>query len=229
MKKLLCLLGAITTSPLFAGQMGEINTVPQHLTYVFIGGGYYSGIYQKLDADYEAGVLDSMGTYNLNTSNGYGQIGIGTEAHIDTFVFDHQVSVIKLGGAKTFYSPHSSNSLKQEIDFGYDFMPKMNIVKQLYAYGILGAHYARFKYEKNPLTAPGIVFNSAKDQIGFNLGAGLNYQINPNIIVGVKYQHLQYSTVKIRGSSDALHGIDAEQFTPAFNLIGADLRYYWDN
>ncbi|MDF1645561.1 MAG: hypothetical protein P1U61_01080 [Legionellaceae bacterium] len=108
-------------------------------------------------------------------------------------------------------------------------MPKMDILEKLSAYGILGVHYARFKYEKNPLTPLGIVFNNIKDQIGFNLGAGFYYLINSNIMVGVKYQHLQYNHVNIRGSSTAEHGIDVEQFTPAFNLVGADLRFYWDN
>ncbi len=85
-------------------------------------------MYQKVDADYDRGALGSMETYDLNTSNGYGQIGIGTRSHIDTFIFDHQVSVIKLGSTKTFYSPRSANKLKQNIDFGYDFMPKMDLV-----------------------------------------------------------------------------------------------------
>ncbi|MCH9755595.1 MAG: outer membrane beta-barrel protein [Gammaproteobacteria bacterium] len=228
MKKSFCLLWALAASPVFAGQMGDIPPPLQHSTYVFIGGGYYSGMYQKLDADYEDGALESMGTFDLNTSNGYGQIGIGTGSRIDRFIFDHQISVIKLGGSNMFYSPHSTNKLKQNIDFGYDFMPKMDILEKLYAYGILGVHYAQFKYEKNPLIAPGIVFNNLKEQIGFNLGVGLNYQISPHFVLGVKYQHLQYNAVKIRGSSNAEHEIDAEQFKPAFNLVGADLRYYWD-
>ncbi|MDF1645560.1 MAG: hypothetical protein P1U61_01075 [Legionellaceae bacterium] len=99
----------VITTPAFSGSMGEVNTTPQHPTYAFIGGGYYSGIYQKLDEDFENGTLESMATYDLKTSNGYGQIGIGTQSRIDKFVFDHQLSVLKLGGSNTFTSPRSKN------------------------------------------------------------------------------------------------------------------------
>lgn len=218
----------LSASPTFAGQMGEPNKDTSYPSYAFIGGGYYNGLYQKIDTDFENGALDTMSAYDLRTSNGYTQIGLGTRSHINTFRFDHQVSVIKLWGDNFFYSPHSTNRLRQNIDFGYDFMPLMNIIQPLYAYGLLGVHYAQFKYQKNPLVTPGITFNHAKDQIGFNLGAGLNYALTPNVVIGVKYQHLQYNSTKVQASSNAEHAIDAETFTPAFNLVGADLRFYWD-
>jgi opacity protein-like surface antigen len=212
----------------FAGQMGAVATEPHQPTYVFIGGGYYSSMYQKVDADYSNGGLDSMTAYDLSNSYGYGQLGVGTQSRIDRFVFDHQLSVSKLGDAEAFISARSTNKLRQRIDFGYDFMPKMTLVDQLSAYGILGAHYARFSYQKKPLESGGVVFDNQKEQLGFDLGAGFYYEINSNFTLGVKYQHLQYSTVKIRGTNAAETIVDVESFTPAFNLIGVDLRYYWN-
>jgi opacity protein-like surface antigen len=226
MKKSCALLLFLITPTAFAGQMGEIST--PNTSYIFINGGYYGSMYQKLDADYEDGLLETMTASDAAHSDGYGQIGIGTESRINQFVFDQQLSVLKLGGSNVFTSPHSSNKFKQNIDFGYDFMPKIALFKQLNAYGLLGVHYAQFKYEKKPLNGTGVYFNHLKDQIGFNLGAGFNYQMNPNFILGVKYQHLQYNRAKVYGSSAANTAIDAEQFTPAFNLVGAELRYYWD-
>ena len=69
-------------------------------------------------------------------------------------------------------------------------------------------------------------FNNYNDQIGFNLGAGLNYQVKSNIVVGIKYQHLQYQNFQINGANPALTSIDIQQITPSFNLVGAELRYY---
>lgn len=196
--------------------------------YIFAGGGYYGGIYQKLDLDYDDGLLETMTSSDAAHSDGYGQIGIGAGRSIDKFVFDHQLSVLKLGGANLFNSPHSHNKFQQQIDFGYDFMPKIDLVEKLSAYGILGVHYARFKYEKNPLAgSTGVTFNHLKDQIGFNLGAGFNYQINNDFVLAIKYQHLQYARVSVYASTPTGSVIDAEQFKPAYNLIGADLRYYW--
>ena len=108
-------------------------------------------------------------------------------------------------------------------------MPKLSLFQKLEAYGILGAHYARFVYQKFPVSvAPTITaFNIHSDQIGFNLGAGLNYHINPNVVLGIKYQHLQYASVQVNGVNPALTNTIVENITPCFNLVGVELRYYW--
>lgn len=225
MKKQGCLLGMLLPLTVVAGQMGPEPS--PNKSYAFIAGGYYSGLYQKVDTDYDDAVLESMTSADTSHSDGYGQVGVGMATQIDKFVFDHQLSILKLGGTNRFTSPHSTNALKQNIDFGYDFLPKIDLFKQFYGFGILGVHYGRFQYEKEPRLGPGVAFNIRKDQIGFDLGAGINYQINEHFTIGAKYQHLQYKSIKVSGTSSASNEIDAEQFTPAFNLVGGLLRYYW--
>jgi hypothetical protein len=112
MKKAVLLLSLITSSSVFSGQMGKNAPEPKHTSYIFAGGGYYGGIYEKLDLDYDDGLLETMTSSDAAHSDGYGQIGIGAGTSIDKFVFDHQLSVLKLGGANLFNSPHSHNKFQ---------------------------------------------------------------------------------------------------------------------
>jgi len=153
---------------------------------------------------------------------------LGSSAHIGSLAFDHQLSVAKLGDSVRFKTGRSNISnwrLTQNVDFGYDWMPKLNVLDKLTAYGILGAHYARFMYQKTTLSQTSTRFNNHKDQIGFNLGAGLFYALCPQLDVGVKYQHWQYGSTQVSGVNLAATSIDVEDIKPAFNLIGAELRY----
>jgi opacity protein-like surface antigen len=227
MKTVFSILSLAAFFPAFAGGMGSQET-SMGTTYLFIGGGYYTGQYQSNYTNYFGGALTTQQSFNNSISNnGYGQIGLGTGAKIGSFLFDHQFAIGKLGGSDTFNALNSNWYYKQTIDYGYDFMPKVSLWDSLNAYGILGAHYARFTYQKNPFPASATTFNNGKDQIGFNLGAGFNYRITPNFAVGIKYQHWQYGSIQINGANPAATSIDIENIIPAFNLAGIELRYYW--
>lgn len=227
MKKILSLLFTVAVLPAFAGEMGSQET-SLGKSYVMIGGGYYSGDYQSNYTNTASGISLQQ-TFNNKMSNGYGQIGLGTGAQIGSFIFDHQVSVGKLGSSETFDTADSHYSYNQNFDFGYDLMPKMNLLQSVNAYGILGVHYARFLYKKTPFNylEGTSAFNNQKDQLGFNLGVGLTYQVTSNFVAGVKYQHWQYQSTQIHAINGDSTVVDIEDVTPVFNLVGVELRYYW--
>jgi opacity protein-like surface antigen len=220
------LLFAATALPVFAGQMGPVET-SMGQTYIMIGGGYYAGQYQSNFTRHDSGILTIQQSFDDAHSSGYGQLGLGTNADFGPFMFDHQISVNKLWGTESFSTASSLYEYKQTVDFGYDFMPKMKLFQSLSAYGILGAHYARFHYSKATDVAAATSFDANKDQLGINLGAGLNYQINANFAVGVKYQHWQYQETQVQGTNALVTQVDRENITPTFNLVGVELRYYW--
>lgn len=228
MKTSIALLCSVIATPIFAGSMGDVSSSMANSTYVSIGGGYYGADYRSNYTNYTLGALTTEQSFNDTNTNGYGQLGLGASAQIGSWVFDHQVSIAKLGGSDKFTTGSSNWSHTQNVDFGYDLMPKMSLLEKINAYGILGAHYARFTNKKIPfvVSSTPTEFNNYNDQVGFNLGAGLSYQVNPNVLVGIKYQHLQYQSFQINGANPALTVIDIQQITPSYNLIGAELRYY---
>lgn len=225
MKASIALLVSITALPVFAGEMAGAHASP-HTTYVAIGGGYYGSNDQANYTNYTLGSLTAQQSFNDTNTSGYGQLGLGSSAQLGGFEFDHQLSIGKLGDAITFTTPDSNWRFSQNVDFGYDFMPKINMHPKISAFGILGVHYARFTYKKSSSAPTATIFNDYKDQIGFNLGAGINYQFNDNVVIGIKYQHWQYGSTQVNGINSASTSIDIEQFVPAFNLIGAELHYY---
>lgn len=222
------LLLCITPLSVFSGSVGEVDIPTTNTTYAFIGGGYYGSDYQSNYTNYFLGALTRKQSFNDTNNSGYGQIGLGVTSHIGSFVFDQQLSLAKLGDSVTFQTGNSNIShwkYSQNIDFGYDWMPKINVYEKLTAYGMLGVHYARFTYQKSTSSETSTRFNNYKDQIGFNLGAGLFYSLCPNLDLGVKYQHWQYSSTQVSGINLASTSIDIQDIKPAFNLIGAELRY----
>lgn len=233
MKHLLLVLFFYMTKvlPVFSGDIGS-NAVltPFSTTYLSIGGGLLQGGYQSNYTNYLNGILAIQQSYNDKQSSGYAEISLGVPEQIGSFVFDHQFSLIKLGGSRAFTSPDSSWLFKQDIDLGYDWLLKFSIQQGLSAYGILGVQVGRFKYSKIPypaFTFSATNFNNHKDQIGFNLGLGMMYQINSHVIAGIKYQHLEYASAQVEGTNAEMTSIDIEHITPVFNLVGAELRYYW--
>lgn len=220
------LLLSIIAAPTFAGGMGDAQSSPPNRTYVSIGGGYYGSNYQENYTNYSSGVLSKQESFNGSNTSGYGQVGLGASARIGSLSFDHQLSIAKLGDAVSFNTPQSTWRFSQNVDFGYDFMPKINMLQKISGYGLLGAHYARFTYQKKTSSPTSTSFNTYKDQIGFNLGAGLNYHINAKVDLGIKYQHWQYASTQVNGKNPASTSIDIEQLRPSYNLIGLELRYY---
>jgi len=219
------LLLSIASLPTFAGSMGEENISPFNTTYVLIGGGYYGSDYQANYTNYFLGALTAKQSFNDSNDGGYGQIGLGATAHIGSLAFNHQLVLAKLGDSVKFKTGSSNWRWSQNVDVGYDWMPKINIAEKLTGYGILGVHYARFTYQKITSSQTSTRFNNYKDQIGFNLGAGLFYTIYPQLDLGVKYQHWQYGSTQVSGIDLASTSIDVQDLKPAFNLIGAELRY----
>jgi opacity protein-like surface antigen len=228
MKVIYSLLLAAVALPAVGGTMGPQASQDLGSTYIMIGGGYANADYQSNFTGYTSGALTGQGSFNDVYQNGYGQIGIGADARWGTLNFDHQVVAGKLGGTESFTTRSSLFQFRQNVDFGYDVMPKMNLMSSLNAFGILGVHYGRFSYLKTPIVTGESNFNAQRDQIGFNLGAGLEYRVTPNFGVGVKYQHWQYKSTTVSGSDLAGSDIDVENITPAFNLAGVELRYYWN-
>ena len=229
MKKSLGLLLCTLTSSVFAGAMGDVSTSAGPTNYAAISGGYYNSNYQSNYTDYHSSVLYTKQSFNDVNSSGYAQFALGKSSQFGDFKFDQQVVLGKLGGNESFNTLDSKWTFRQNMDFGYDLMPKLSLFQRLEAFGILGAHYARFVYQKTPLNASPLTsaFNIHSDQIGFNLGAGLNYHIDQNFMVGIKYQHLQYAGVQVNGTNPALSYIIIENITPSFNLVGLELRYFW--
>jgi len=220
----LCLLAF--TQLASAGTMGNESTPPP-VNYISIGGGYYSGNYQSDYTDYHDGVLFEKNSFNDANQSGYLQLAFGREASIGRLLFDHQVVLGKLFGNESFTTGSTKWLYTQHVDFGYDWMPKVGFFQKFTGYGILGAHYARFLYQKTPRLPIFTSFNNYADQIGFNLGCGLNYQISPQFLIGFKFQHLQYSVAQINGTN-LTHDVNTiERISPAFNLGGIELRYYW--
>lgn len=228
MKPSVALLFSIFSLPAFTGDLGDVQTSPYNKTYALIGGGYYSSNYETNYTSYFLGTLTEKQTFNDENNSGYGQIGLGASARVGSLEFDHQLVLAKLGSSVNFISTASTPgkwTISQDFDFGYDWMPKINLIKKLTGYGILGVHYARFHYVKIPLNQTVTMFDHTKNQIGFNLGVGLFYNLCPSLDVGVKYQHWQYSSTKFHGINSARTTIDDENYTPTFNLIGAEVRY----
>lgn len=228
MKPSAVLLFSIVSLPAFAGDLGGVQISPDNTTYALIGGGYYSSNYLANYTNYFLGALTAKKTFNDTNNSGYGQIGLGATARVGSLEFDHQLVIAKLGASADFISQISSLgkwSWSQDFDFGYDWMPKINLVKKFTAYGILGVHYARFDYVKIPLNPTSTMFDHKKNQIGFNLGAGLFYALCPSLDVGVKYQHWQYNSIQFSGLNPSMTMIDVENITPTFNLVGAEVRY----
>lgn len=212
----------------FSGVMGAAS-VQSHSNYLGLGGGYFGGNDQALYYHYTSSALTIQQSYNDTYQSGYGQISLGRQDHIDRLVFDHQIVVSKLGNTQKFTTSDSNWTWYQNVDFGYDWMPKINFSDAFNANGILGVHYARFTYQKKPYTqvSSTTAFDVYDDQIGFNLGAGLNYQINEQFAVGIKYQHWQYSQITASGTNTAQTSVDVEKYTPTYNMFGAEVRYYF--
>ncbi len=227
MKTSIAVILSVVACPVFSGGMGDVSS-ETNSTYVAVSGGYYGANYRSNYTSYDSGILSTQQSFNDTNTNGYGQLGLGASAQLGSLAFDHQISIAKLGGADKFAVGSSNWSHSQNVDFGYDFMPKLNLIQKISAYGILGAHYARFTNKSIPYaSSTGLTeFNNYNDQIGFSLGAGLNYQVKSNIVVGIKYQHLQYQSFQINGANPALTSIDIQQIAPSYNLVGAELRYY---
>ena len=230
MKKKLSLLscGLFTSFSVLAGQMGPISTDEQHTTYVAITGGNYSSLYQANYTESTNGITTTRESFNDTNNNGFGQIAIGTAARFGTFKFDQQVVASVLGGNLTFNTLTSQYTFKQQVDFGYDIMPNLNVnlIPKLDAYGILGVHYGHFMYKKTSSFATSETFNVSRNQVGFDLGVGLGYAINDTLSLGLKYQYLQYSSTNVYGTNSTVTANEIEQIPPSFNLVGLELRYY---
>lgn len=218
--------GCINNSFVFAGDLGNISSVPAHHPYIAVTGGGYFDLYQANYTQYTLGNLIQLASFNDSSNNGFGQIALGTDAEWGTLIFDHQLMVSKLSGTEFVPVGSDKYSFSQKIDFGYDFMPKINlIVPQLDAYGILGVHYGQFSYKKTTTDPVGVTFDNTKNQVGFGLGAGLRYQFLAQVSVGVKYQYLQYGVANVYGTNIINTTNEIENFTPSFNLIGLEVRY----
>ena len=216
------------SASLFAGDMAEAQSPDEHRnTYVFINGGYYKGLYQTNFTRYSRGVLTSLESFDDPHSDGYGQLGLGRAASIGWFAFDHQLSVGRLFGTRSFRAGTSNFNFKQEIDFGYDFMPKISVFQSLIAYGIVGAHYGRFTYQKIPSLTTATYFHSNNNELGFNLGAGVNYEFNTCFSLGIQYQHWQYGSTQVFALNTLSERNEIQRFEPSFDLVGVNLRYYW--
>tara|TARA_R110000868_G_scaffold115947_1_gene309275 strand:- start:286 stop:975 length:690 start_codon:yes stop_codon:yes gene_type:complete len=225
MKKSFALLCSIASLSAFAGGMGDVDLAQKNTTYALIGGGYYGSNFQANYTGYLFDDLFEKKSFNDTNNSGYGQIGLGATAHIGSLEFDHQLVLSKLGESVKFQTGSSNWRFSQNIDFGYDWMPKVNLLDKLTGYGILGVHYARFTYQKTTSSQTATRFNNYKDQVGFNLGAGLFYAIYHHFDLGVKYQHWQYGSAQVSGMNLISSLIDVQDIKPAFNLIGAELRY----
>ena len=220
--------GIFATSSLFAGEMGPAHTEALS-TYISVTGGYYESQYQANYTPSLAGITLIRESFNNSYNNGFGQIAIGTGASIGSFHFDHQVITSVLGNRLSLNATNNSTyTFKQQVDFGYDVMPKFNLKKmpRLDLYGILGAHYGLFSYKN---TAPSTLidtYNVSRNQIGFNLGVGLSYAINNTLAVGAKYQHLQYGSTDVYGANAVGTGNEIQTISPSFNLFGIELRFF---
>ena len=190
----------LIASSSFAGSMGDINDSSGLKPYYLgLSGGYANANYQDTYTEYRNSLLFKTQVFDNSLQSGYGQIALGKKSEWNAFLFDQQIVISKLGGYKTITTEDvagtgifSQWTFSQSVDFGYDWMPKLSLHQNLEAYGILGAHYARFIYKKAPVISnpTSTEFNIYKDQIGFNLGAGLLYHINPSWDVGIKYSIL---------------------------------------
>lgn len=222
----------LIASQSYAGEMGAVATTPL-TNYFAVSGGYFSSDYLAQYFTYPSSGNTERKTFNNVSNGGYGQLSLGRMDHIGSLNFDHQVVVSKLWGNETFataWETHVSNwTFHQAVDFGYDWMPKISFFQRLEGLAILGVHYGFFNYKKLPADPAATVtnFNHNVDQIGFNLGAGINYQINSQIVVGVKYQHWQYNQATIHATNDSGTFSLTEQLTPVFNMVGAEIRYYF--
>lgn len=229
MKHTSALLLCIIAFPSYSGEMGDQSTSTNQ-NFISISGGYHSGHYQSNYTKYTSGVLYEQSSFDDKHTNGYEQLALGRGAHFGSLSFDHQIALSKLNGSESFYTHRSKWAFSQTVDFGYDWMPKLNVFRQLEAFGILGVHYARFYYKKHQLysSLPTATFDVHKDQIGFNLGAGFYYHVSPSILLGIKYQHWQYQAAQVDGYNYYISSIARENITPTFNLAGVELRYYWN-
>ncbi len=212
----------------YSGELGPAS-LPAKKNYISISGGYVNGDYQTNYSKYTSGVLTEKQSFNDNYANGYGQLALGRSAQIGSLLFDHQIVLTKLGGNLTFYTTRIKREYLQNVDFGYDWMPKISLFKQVEAIGILGVHYGIFHYKKTASNSSVATanYNLPKNEIGFNLGAGLYYHLNDDFLVGVKYQHLQYQATQLEGHNATVPYDTSANMSPGFNLVGAELRYYW--
>lgn len=211
----------------FAGEIGPIATANDS-TYISITGGDYSSQYQANYTKSVSGVTTRRESFNDTNNNGFGQIAVGTSAQIGTFKFDHQAVASVLGGGLSFNTASSKYTFKQQVDFGYDFMPKlnMNIVPKLDMYGILGVHYGHFVYLKSSSSVTSETYDVSRNQVGFNLGVGLSYLINAHLAAGIKYQYWQYGATDVYGTNALGTSNEIEHIPASFNLVGLELRYF---
>lgn len=228
MKKLLtfCCSMSVAASA-FSGAMGAAATNTPS-TYIGVTGGYYSNTYQANYSAYDAGTILTQQSFNNTYGNGFGQIAIGTAANIGTFQFDHQVVASFLGGKLSFNTPaFDMYTFKQRADFGYDVMPKFNFnpIQNMNLFGILGVHYGNFVYTKEGMGPTAPAYNVSRNQLGFNLGAGISYAINEHVIAAVKYQHWQYGSTNVYSSGSVGTLSNLESIQPSFNLVGMELKY----
>lgn len=229
MKRQLSLLtySCLFAAPVFSGAMADATSTTSPATYFSIGGGYYVSQYQANYTSYTSGVLNQQASFDNTNNNSYGQLAIGANSHISGLEFAHQLVVSKLAKSFVLSTGSSTYQFKQNADFGYDLMPKIKIINNLNAYGILGAHYGFFNYSHTSISASSPLFNINKNQFGFNLGVGLNYRINPAFAVGLKYQHLQYNSVNVEATNNTYTSIEVEHLTPSYDLVGLEIRYYF--
>lgn len=229
-KKIILTLLLLNSLPIFANTSTLFES-----SYISIGGGYYKSNYQSDFTNYYLNTLVEKQSFNNANNDGYGQIGIGTSSRIGTFKFNHQLTLSKLFNGITLNTTNSDWEFYQNFDFGYDWMPKYNLNKNLTAYGLLGVHYANFSYIKNSSQPSSTTFNANDYQVGFDLGAGLYYKLASYLEIGVKYQLITYAATNTSGQSISKGTINnvylpttihLQNVTPSFNLIGAELRYY---
>ncbi|MFZ4076890.1 MAG: hypothetical protein ACOYKA_02795 [Legionellaceae bacterium] len=231
MKGLIKLLPWMVVLPTFAMGMQDKDVAIDLKNFVALSGGYYNSNYQRTTTDYQLGLLDGIATDNHSNDSGYLQLALGRTDHIDGLSFAHQIVVSKLFHEEIFTRTTCNWFYRQNVDFGYDWMPSINLFERwgLGSYGILGAHYARFVYEKIPFVSSSSIstINTYQDQLGFNLGAGVNYRLNDKFLLGLKYQHLQYASVQNSGVAPLGDQVNLERISPAFNLVGLELRYLY--
>jgi len=211
----------------YSGTTGAIVT-SEPKNFISVSGGYYGSNYQANQTRYVSGILNEQNSFNNNNSSAYGQLALGTGNHLGGLFFDHQLVISKLNSGKSFFTANSKYSFSQNFDFGYDWMPRISVFQRVEAFAILGLHYARFHFTKYPINLASVQFDVYNDKFGFNLGGGLNYRINSNFSLGIKYQYWQYQVAQMSGYNPYSSRISNQRISPSFNLVGLELRYYWD-
>lgn len=221
MKNISLLFLALSISlPSFSGKMEEAR--PNH-GYVFVSGGIYDGDFESDFIRHENGVLTERSSFNNQYDNGYGQIGLGYTAMIDTFIFNNEISLSKF--FDSFQLKTSSNRWRfnQRVDVGYDVLPVIPLLPRLNAFALIGGHYGSFTYRRDG--RDGTIFNIVRNQLGLALGAGLRFKVSDALSLGLKYQHLQYAAIDASGISAGGTRADNNRIKPAFNVYAAQIVY----